>query len=89
MRGVLVAVVALIAAFLALLAVDFWFQPLWKWDSWAMWTAKARSIVLLDGLDPGYFRTAASVPEHPLLLPVIEAIDFRFMGLNEQVLHLP
>jgi hypothetical protein len=87
-RGALVAVVALLAAFLVLLAVDFWFQPLWKWDSWAMWAAKARSIVLLDGLDPAYFRTAALVPEHPLLLPVIEAIDFRFMGLNEQVLHL-
>jgi hypothetical protein len=87
-RGALAAVVALVAAFLVLLAVDLWFQPLWKWDSWAMWTAKARSIVLLDGLDPGYFRTAALVPEHPLLLPAIEAIDFRFMGLNEQVLHL-
>jgi hypothetical protein len=87
-RGALIAVVALVAAFLVLLGVDFLFQPLWKWDSWAMWTAKARSIVLLDGLDPGYFRTAALVPEHPLLLPVIEAIDFRFMGLDEQVLHL-
>jgi hypothetical protein len=87
-RGALVALVALVAAFLVLLGVDFLFQPLWKWDSWAMWTAKARSIVLLDGLDPGYFRTAALVPEHPLLLPAIEAIDFRFMGLNEQVLHL-
>jgi hypothetical protein len=87
-RGALIAVVVLVAAFLLLLAVDFVFQPLWKWDSWAMWAAKARSIVLLDGLDPGYFRTAALVPEHPLLLPVIEAIDFRFMGLDEQVLHL-
>ncbi len=87
-RGALIAVAVLVAAFLLLLAVDFVFQPLWKWDSWAMWTAKARSIVLLDGLDPSYFRTAALVPEHPLLLPTIEAIDFRFMGLDEQVLHL-
>jgi hypothetical protein len=53
-----------------------------------MWTAKARSIVLLDGLNPAYFRSAAAAPEHPVLLPAIEAIDFRFMGLNTQVLHL-
>lgn len=86
--GALVLVAGLVLAFLLLLAVDFFFQPLWKWDSWAMWTAKARSIVLLDGLDAGYFQRAALVPEHPLLLPVIEAIDFRFMGLNEQVLHV-
>ena len=86
--GALVIVAGLVLAFLLLLAVDFFFQPLWKWDSWAMWTAKARSIVLLDGLDAAFFQRAALVPEHPLLLPVIEAIDFRFMGLNEQVLHV-
>lgn len=83
-----VGLVALVLAFLVLLAVDLWFQPLWAWDAWAMWTAKARSIVLLDGLDPGYFASVAPSPEHPLLLPALEAVDFRFMGFNTQILHL-
>lgn len=77
-----------VGGFLMLLAVDLWFQPLWAYDGWAMWTAKARALVLLDGLSTDYFARAASTPEHPLLLSALEAIDFRFMGFDTRILHL-
>jgi hypothetical protein len=48
-----------------------------------MWTMKARAIVLLDGLDTRVFAGEAYAYSHrdyPLLVPALEAIDFRFMG---------
>ena len=68
-----------------LLLVDAAYRPLAEWDAWAMWTMKAKAITLLGGLDPGVF---AGVPYHhlhldyPLLLPAVEAIGFRFMGVG-------
>jgi hypothetical protein len=82
---------ALAAAALILLAVDLWFQPLAVWDAWSQWTPKARSFVLLDGLDAGLFAAPPYVfwnPDYPILLPALEAIDFRFAGFNTQILHL-
>jgi 4-amino-4-deoxy-L-arabinose transferase-like glycosyltransferase len=79
--GVVVAVV------LAALAVDFWYQPLWKYDAWTFWTPKARALVELDGLDPDWF-TAADLlnPDYPMLVPALEAILFRFAGVAPEVL---
>jgi uncharacterized membrane protein len=75
-----------------LLLVDAAYRPLSERDAWAMWTMKARAVTLLGGLDAGVF---AGVPyrhlhlDYPLLLPALEAIDFRFMGaLDTQVVHL-
>jgi hypothetical protein len=91
-RPVLTLAVGIGAAFLVLAAVDFWFQPLSAWDAWQQWTAKAQSLVLLDGLDPDVFAAAPYVawnPDYPILLPALEAIDFRFMGgFNTQIIHL-
>ena len=33
-------VLGLILALVALMAVDFWFQPLWAFDSWTFWTRR-------------------------------------------------
>jgi Dolichyl-phosphate-mannose-protein mannosyltransferase len=86
---VLAACVGLVSA---LLLVDALYRPLLEWDSWAMWTMKARAIVLLGGLDPHLFAGSGYRQLHldyPLLLPALEAIDFRFMGeLDTQVVHV-
>lgn len=78
----------LVVAFLVVLGVDLLFQPLWAYDAWAQWTPKAKSFVLLDGLDAGYFRTSAPNSDYPVLVPALEAIDFRFMGFATRVVHL-
>jgi hypothetical protein len=77
------AVAALIGIYLLMLLARSWYEPQRAWDAWAMWTMKARAIVLLDGLDTRVFAGAAYAPLHldyPLLVPGLEAIDFRFMG---------
>jgi hypothetical protein len=79
----------LVVAFLAVLGVDLAFQPLWAYDAWAQWTPKAKSFVLFNGLDANYFQTSAPNSDYPVLVPALEAIDFRFMqGFGTQVLHL-
>ena len=78
----------LVVAFLVVLGVDLFFQPLWAYDAWAQWTPKAKSFVLLGGLDASYFRSAPN-SDYPVLVPALEAIDFRFMGgFATQVVHL-
>jgi hypothetical protein len=79
----------LVAAFLVVLGIDLLFQPLWAYDAWAQWTPKAKSFVVFNGLDANYFRTSAPNSDYPVLVPALEAIDFRFMGgFATQVLHL-
>jgi hypothetical protein len=90
-RELVVPAAALLAALFCLLAVDLWFQPLFAWDAWSHWTPKARAIVLMDGLDASLFsapRYSIWNPDYPILLPALEAIDFRFMGFNTRILHL-
>ena len=86
-RAVPVAPAALAAVVLAALAVDYWYQPLWKYDAWTFWTPKARALVELEGLDAAWF-TAADLlnPDYPLLVPALEAIVFRFAGVAPEVL---
>jgi hypothetical protein len=79
---------AAILGLLAMLFVDLFYQPLWAYDGWASWGVKARALVLFDGLDVRYFAEGAPTPEHPLLLPSLEAVDLRLMGFNTQILHL-
>lgn len=87
-RWPLTPVLALLAAaFLVLLALDLYHQPLWTVDSWTIWTTKARSIVSLGRLDPAFLRSTVS-PDYPILLPAVEAIDLRAMGRDTVVLHL-
>jgi hypothetical protein len=78
-----------LAAFLALIAVDLWWQPLWTYDAWTFWTPKAHALVSLDGLQAPWF-AAADLPnkDYPLLLPAVEAAGFRFTGYETGLLDL-
>ena len=84
-RWVLVAV----AAMLALLAVDLWFQPLWAYDSWTFWTPKAHALYALNGLDPGWFGAHDLLNrDYPVLLPAVESATFRFTGFETRLLDI-
>jgi len=78
-----------IAAFLALIAVDLWWQPLWTFDAWTFWTPKAHALVTLDGLQAPWF-TADDLAskDYPLLLPAVEAAGFRFTGYEAGLLDV-
>jgi hypothetical protein len=82
----------LLGVYLAALFTQSLFEPLNAWDAWAKWTMKARAIVLLGGLDTAVFANHAYRPlvlDYPMLVPAIEAIDFRFMGrLDDRVIHV-
>jgi hypothetical protein len=80
----------LAAAVVVALGIRSFYEPLASWDAWAFWTPRAKSIVLFDGLDSRFFSAPTTVNrDYPLLLPSIEATDFRFMGgFDTQVLHL-
>jgi hypothetical protein len=76
-----------IGAFLALLVVDLWFQPLWAYDTWTFWTPKARALAALDGLDARWFTSADLLNrDYPILLPAVEAAGFRFTGYEVRLL---
>jgi hypothetical protein len=82
----------LLAGYLVVLFVQCVFQPLNSWDAWAKWTMKARAIDLLGGLDTAVFANHAYQPlvlDYPMLIPGLEAMDFRFMGrLDTMVIHV-
>jgi hypothetical protein len=52
--------------------------PLTSWDAWAFWMPKAKAIYYFGGLDPSLFRTLWG-PNYPLFVPVLAAMNFRFM----------
>ena len=83
---------AAVIFFVVLMFIDTWFQPLGQWDAWARWTAKARSLVIFDGLNVNVFENPAYHawnPDYPLLIPSIEASDFTFMRqLHTLAIHL-
>ncbi|HYZ76892.1 MAG TPA: hypothetical protein VE596_05910 [Gaiellaceae bacterium] len=80
----------LAAAVLVVVGIQSLYEPLAAWDAWAFWIPKAKSLVLLNGLDPRFFAAPTTANgDYPLLLPAVEAADFRFMGrFDVQVLHL-
>lgn len=88
----LVPVAVVLAAMVALMAVDLWFQPLGVWDAWAQWTAKARALVLFDGLEEGILSSSPYRPwnpDYPLLVPAVEAANFTFMrSIDTRAIHL-
>jgi hypothetical protein len=86
-RGSLIAVP--LAAFIVLIAVDLWYQPLWAYDSWTFWTPKAHALWALGGLDASWFTQAnLTSPDYPILLPSVEAAGFRFTGYETGLLDL-
>ena len=81
----------LVASFavLAVLTVDLVVQPIWSDDAWAIWAAKANSIVLLGGLDGDYLASASVLnADYPLVVPVLELVANRFCGLHNELVPL-
>jgi hypothetical protein len=81
---------SVVGAFLALLMIDLVFQPLFQADAYANWILKARAIVLIGGISPEFWASPAfnANSDYPLLVPAIAAADFRFMGIDTQVIHV-
>ena len=75
---VVLAPMAVTAALLALFFRVARIQPMTSWDAWGFWTTKAKAIYFFGGLDPTIFRQ--TWPSYPLLVPVLDAMNFRFMG---------
>ena len=74
---------------LAVLAVDLVVQPVWTDDAWAIWLAKATSIVELGGLDPAFLSSASVFnADYPLVVPVLELVALRFCGLPNELVPL-
>ena len=79
----LLAPAAVAVGMLALLVVDSVYQPIGAWDAWAQWTAKARALVLFDGLEASLFASDAYRdwnPDYPLLVPALDGADLAFSG---------
>jgi hypothetical protein len=86
-RETLLALLA--AAVVVVVGIQSFYEPLTAWDAWAFWVPKAKSIVLFNGLDAHFFSAPTTAnADYPLLLPAVEATDFRFMGhFDTQVIH--
>ena len=62
-------------------------RPPLEWDGWAIWGTRARALYEFGGATGPAFTTDAYLPlQHPLLLPALEAIDFRAMGAFDPTL---
>jgi hypothetical protein len=62
-------------------------RPLLEWDGWAIWGTKARALYEFGGATGPVFTSDAYLPlQHPLLLPALEATDFRAMGVYDPTL---
>lgn len=88
----LMPVAGALVTIVALMAVDLWFQPLGVWDAWAQWTAKARALVLFEGLNGDVLGSApyhSWNPDYPMLIPAIEGSDFTFMHrIDTRAIHI-
>jgi hypothetical protein len=89
---------ASVAGTVALLAVlseyarAFAIAPLDRYDAWAIWTLKSHALYVFGWADPVVFAGDSyrfAHLEYPLLLPSLEAVDFRAMGaFDTRLLHL-
>jgi hypothetical protein len=76
------AAIAAVAAVLLLYAArTFAARPLVDWDSWAVWTAKARLLYADPSLAPAALRSGnyGQTP-YPLALPTLQSLGFGAMG---------
>lgn len=87
LAGVL-ALVAVLAEYGRAFAV----APLNRYDAWAIWALKGHALYAFGWADPSVFAGSEyrfSNLDYPLLLPSLEAIDFRAMGaFDTRILHL-
>jgi hypothetical protein len=84
-----------VAAFMALVveyARAFRVAPLNRYDAWAIWALKGHALYAFGWADPAVFAGASyrfANLDYPLLLPSLEAIDFRAMGaFDTRLLHV-
>jgi hypothetical protein len=65
-------------------------RPLLEWDGWAIWGTRARALYEFGGATGPVFTSDVYLPlQHPLLLPSLEAIDYRAMGVYDPtVVHV-
>lgn len=84
-----------VAAILALLIEygrAFAVAPLNRYDAWAIWALKGHALYAFGWADPVVFAGDAyrfANLDYPLLLPSLEAIDFRAMGaFDTRIIHL-
>ena len=91
-RAVTLAGVAALAALLAEYARAFAVAPLNRYDAWAIWALKGHALYSFGWADPAVFAGHAyrfANLDYPLLLPSLEAIDYRAMGaFDTRVVHL-
>ncbi len=86
------------AGFAALVALmidygrAFRVAPLNRYDAWAIWALKGHALYAFGWADPVVFAGASyrfANLDYPLLLPSLEAVDFRAMGaFDTRLLHL-
>lgn len=83
-----VGAAAIVAVYLAALARVAPHLGVWEPDAWTFWTPKAEAIFYFGHLDHRIFTTLPG-PTYPLVLPVLEAMDFAFMGrVDTLALHM-
>jgi hypothetical protein len=84
------AVLAVIAAFAVPAAKLLAVNPLNAIDGWAIWGLRARALYDFGHpVAPVFTDPAYQALQHPLLLPGLEALDFRVMGqFDGTVVHL-
>jgi hypothetical protein len=82
-----------IAAFLSALVLlghawaTYELRPLLEWDGWAIWGTRARALYEFGGATGPVFTSEVYLPlQHPLLLPSLEAVDYRAMGVYDPTL---
>ena len=80
------------AAVVADYARAFRVAPLNRYDAWAIWALKGHALYSFGWADPVVFAGASyrfANLDYPLLLPSLEAIDFRAMGaFDTRLLHV-
>src|SRR5690242_3174986 len=87
-----VAGAAALAALLVEYARAFAVAPLNRYDAWAIWALKGHALYAFGWADPAVFAGSEyrfANLDYPLLLPSVEAVDFRAMGaFDTRLLHL-
>ena len=82
------ALVALLAEY----ARSFAVAPLDRYDAWAIWALKGHALYAFGWADPSVFAGQSyrfANLDYPLLLPSLEALDFRAMGaFDTRLLHV-
>jgi hypothetical protein len=89
--GGLLAALA-VAAVLAEYARAFFVAPLDRYDAWAIWALKGHALYVLGWANPLVFASNSyhsAHLEYPIVLPSLEAIDFRAMGaFDPRLVHV-